>query len=175
MKKSICAMLTVALALFTGCDKPTPEQIKKTATAVGYAAGLVADETPIKDNARNAVVDILNEVRACVPEEGQSFADAWAPVIKAKVAELVAAGKIDAATGEIVTGTAIIAAKGIDYLFDIRFPQAKKYKELVAAGASGVIDGFLTAFKPVDAEARAKAKSFDYDKDAYKWLKKNCK
>lgn len=172
MKKSILVLFTAALAAFTGC-KPTAEQIKSTATAIGYAAGLVANETKIKDDARNAIVTILNEVRECVPAEGQSFADAWTPVIKEKVAALVKAGKIDAATGELVTTIAIMAAKGIDYLFDVRFPKAKQYEELVAAGVSGAVDGFLAAFKPVDS-TEAKAKT-ECDKEAYEWFKKNLK
>ena len=169
------------MAVFTGCT-PTAEQINKTAKAIGYAAGLVANKTSIKDDARNAVVSVLNEVRSCVPSKGQSFVDAWTPVIKSKVEELVKDGKIDAITGELVTSVALMAAKGVDYIFDVRFPKAKQYEELVAAGASGAIDGFLTVFKPVnhsdddceDCVARGNAKK-DYDKEAYDWFKANLK
>jgi len=166
MKKTIIGMLAFALAFVTGC-KPTAEQIKTTATAIGYAAGLVANETPIKDDARNTLVEVLGEVRGCVPAEGQSFAEAWEPVITAKVAEFVEKGKIDAATGELVKTAALMAAKGVDYLFDVRYPEARKYEELVAAGMSGAIDGFLTAFKPVDSKVVAPK----YDKKAYEWFK----
>lgn len=176
MKKILFAAVAAGLVALTGC-KPTPEQINQTASAIGYAAGLVANETGIKDDARNAVVAILNEVRACVPAEGQSFEDAWTPVIKAKVAELVAAGKLDEATGALVTSCAVIAAKGVDYLFDVRYPEAKQYAELVAAGASGAIDGFLAAFKPVDGKALAGTANgnVEYDKAAYEFLKKSAK
>ena len=166
MKKLMMGAFALSLALITGC-KPTVEQMKTTATAVGYAAGLIANETPIKDEVRNTIVDILGDVRGCVPAEGQSFAAAWEPVVKAKVAELVAAGKLDSATGEIVTMVTLMAAKGIDYLFDVRFPDSRQYEELVAAGVSGAVDGFLATFKPVNA----KASDFAYDKEAYKWLK----
>lgn len=73
---------------------------------------------------------------------------------------------------------AIMAAKGVDYLFDVRFPKAKKYEELVSAGVSGLIDGFLTVFKPVDcddctdATARGKVK---YDKEAYEYFSRTLK
>ena len=182
MKKLMCGIMALTVAAFVGCT-PSEEQIKTTATAIGYAAGLVANETPINADARNAVVEILNEVRSCIPIEGQSFADAWEPVIKSKVAELVAAGKINEATGKVVTTVALLAAKGIDYLFDVRFPKAKKYAELVSAGASGAIDGFLAVFKPVNCDdcgdcdtcvARSASKK-DYDKEAYEWFKKNLK
>ena len=168
MKKMLYCIMALALAGFVGCT-PTEEQVKQTATAIGYAAGLVANETPIKDDARNAIVEIMGEVRACVPAEGQSFVDAWTPVIKEKVAKFVEAGKIDAATGEIVVTACVLAAKGVDYLFDVRYPKAKQYAELVAAGASGAIDGFLRAFKPVDAKLGAEKPK--YDKKAYEWLK----
>lgn len=182
MKRIMIGVMAAVLAVLTGCT-PTAEQINKTATAIGYAAGLVANQTKIKDDARNAVVTVLNEVRSCVPSEGQSFTDAWTPVIKAKVAELVQGGKIDAATGELVTTIALMAAKGVDYIFDVRFPKAKQYSELVAAGASGALDGFLAVFKPVncndcqdcaDCTVRSSAKK-DYDKEAYEWFKANLK
>ena len=180
MKKTMIGAIAVSMALFCGCT-PTAEQVNRTATAIGYAAGLVANQTKIKDDARNAVVSVLNEVRSCVPSEGQSFADAWTPVIKAKVEELVKAGKIDSATVDIVTSIAIMAAKCVDYIFDVRFQKAKQYSELVVAGASGALDGFLAVFKPVncndcqdctDCVVRSSAKK-DYDKEAYEWFKKN--
>ena len=175
MKKLILAIMSAGLVAITGCT-PTADQINKTATAIGYAAGLVADNAGIKEDARNALITVLNEVRSCVPAEGQSFADAWTPVIKAKVAELVAAGKIDEATGAIVTSVAIMAAQAVDYMFDVRFPKAKEYEELVRAGMLGAIDGFLAVFKPVDDcdDCTRKAKAC-YDQEAFDWFKANLK
>lgn len=168
MKKLIIGM--AALAMMAGCT-PTVEQIKVTSTAIGYAAGLVANQTDIKDEARNALVSVLNDVRTCVPLGGQTFEDAWTPVIKEKVAEMVKGGKINTSTGEIVTTLAVMAAKGVDYLFDVRYPDAKRYEELVAAGVAGAVDGFLAVFKPVNEE-RATA-LVEYDKEAYEWFLKN--
>lgn len=170
MKKLILGM--ASLAMLVGCT-PSVEQINKTAKAIGYAAGLVANQTKIKDEARNVIVTILNEVRECVPAEGQTFAEAWEPLIKEKVAALVKEGKIDAIVGDIATSVSLMAAKGIDYLFDIRFPEAKKYEELVAAGASGAIDGFLTMFKP--ANGARDAMSVEYDKEAFEHFQKTWK
>lgn len=180
MKKVMIGLAT--LAMVAGCT-PSAEQINATATAIGYAAGLVANQTKIKDDARNALVSVLNDVRGCIPADGQSFTDAWTPVIKAKVAEFIAAGKINEATGAIVTSVAIMAAQAVDYFFDVRFQEAKKYEELVRAGASGVLDGFLAVFKPVngsdcedcdDCTLRSKSRK-DYDKEAYEWFKANLK
>ena len=168
MKKLICAMMALATTAFVGCT-PSEEQIKTTAMAIGYAAGIVASETSMSDDARNALVQVLNEVRSCIPAEGQSFSEAWEPVIKSKVAELVAAGKIDEKTGALVTVVATFAAQGVDYLFEVRYPEAKKYADLVAAGSSAAIDGFLEAFKPVNSKDRNL--DIDCDEDAYIWFK----
>ena len=62
----------------------------------------------------------------------------------------------------------------MDYLFDKRFPEARKYEELVAAGMTGALDGFLAVFKPVNDEAAERAAK-EYDKEAYEWFKKNLK
>jgi hypothetical protein len=171
MKIILMCVAALASVCFSGC-KPTTEQINKTATAIGYAAGLVANQTKIKDDARNVIVTILNDVRECVPAEGQSFADAWRPIIAVKVADLVEAGKIDAGTGEIVKSFANMAAQAVDYVFDVHFPKAKQYEELVRACVSGALDGFLSVFKPVNNGARAMV---EYDKDAYEWFQKNRK
>ena len=170
MKNTILGIFAIGLAMLVGCT-PSAEQINKTATAIGYAAGLIASQTNIKDDAKNTIVFVLNEVRGYIPADGQSFAEAWTPVIKAKVAEFVAAGKIDAATGELVSSVAVMAAKAVDYMIDIRFSKVKPYEELVRAGASGVLDGFLDAFKPVNDNGTRSAK--EYDKEAYEWFKKN--
>lgn len=169
MKKIIVGIAVVASAIIAGC-KPTVEQMKTTSIAIGYAAGLVANETGIDDSSRNAVINILNEVVACVPEQGQSYRDAWTPVIKAKVAELIEAGKINQEAGEIITTVATLAAEGVDYLFNVRFPEAKKYSELVSAGVSGCIEGFLSAFKPINS--KSEIEYVEYDKKAYAYFKR---
>lgn len=176
MKKILMCIAALATVCFSGCT-PTAEQINKTASSIGYAAGLVANKVNIKDDARNAIVSVLNDVRGCIPAKGQSFADAWKPVIEAKVAELVEADKIDAGTGEIVKAIANMAAQAVDYMFDVRFPKAKQYEELVRAGVSGALDGFLAVFKPVncdDCTPKARAAK-EYDKEAYEYFQKNWK
>lgn len=168
MKKLIMIASVIATTLFTGCT-PSAEQINKTASAIGTAAGLVANQTKVDDVTRNTIVQILGEVRECVPGNNQSFVDAWSPVIDSKIAQLVAAGKITAVVGTIVKPIAVMAAEAIDYTFD-RYPKAKKSEELVRAGATGVIDGFLTVFKPVNTVA-AGSKPV-YDEKAYEYFQK---
>ena len=90
MKKLIMIASVIATTLFTGCT-PSAEQINKTASAIGTAAGLVANQTKVDDVTRNTIIQILGEVRECVPGNNQSFVDAWTPVIYSKIAQLVAA------------------------------------------------------------------------------------
>lgn len=160
-----------ALALLTGCKSvPTPEQMKSTSTAIGVAAGLVANETKIDDNTRNAVVAVMEEVARATPAQGQSFEDAWTPVAKDVIAKLVADGKIDEGQGQLALAAFSIAVKGVDYIFDIRFPKAREYEELVAAASAGFIEGFLTVFKPVDPAKKSVAAP-QPDEAALKWLR----
>lgn len=181
MKKLLVIAAAVITTLFTGCT-PNAEQVKAAATAIGTAAGLVANQTKIDPVARNTAIDILGEVRTYIPSGDQTFVDAWSPIIDAKIAELVKAGKITTAVGTLVKPAALMAAQAIDYTFD-RYPKAKKSEELVRAGATGVIDGFLTVFKPAncdekdgcsDCTVRAAAKA-SYDKKAYEYFQKKFK
>lgn len=181
MKKILMCIVALATVCFSGCT-PTEEQINKTAVAVGYAAGLVVNQTKIDDITRNAVVQVLGEVRSCVPSDGQSYADAWKPIIESKVAELVQVGKLNEKYASLVIKTASYVPQAVDYFFE-KYPKIKKYEGLVKAGVSGVIDGFLDVVKPVncsdcedceDRTVRSMAKK-DYDKDAYEWFKENLK
>ena len=87
------------------------------------------------------------------------------------VAKLIADGKIDQGIGTISLAAFSIAVKGLDYLFDVRYPKAKQYEELVTAAVSGFTDGFLSVFKPVNDEKSAQ--KYKADEAAYKWLKEH--
>lgn len=174
MKKSLKIMLASAAALLAlaGCKSiPTPEAMKTTATAVGAAAGLVANETKIDDKARNAVIEIMDKVSSVTPAAGQSFEEAWTPVAKEVVAKLIAEGKLDDGTGQLALMAFGIAVKGIDYIFDIRYPKAREYEELVAAAIKGFTDGFLSTFPPADGTVRAAVPAVPPDEEALKWLR----
>jgi len=166
--KKLLVIASIATAMLTGCT-PSAEQINKTAYAIGSAAGLVANQVNVDASARNAVVDILGEVRTCVPEQGQTFEATWTPVIDRVISDMVSQGRITASVGTIIKPVAVIAAQAVDYMFDTRFPEAKKYEELVRAGVSGVIDGFLTVFKPANTKAGVKP---EYDEEAYNYFYK---
>lgn len=175
MKKSLKIMLASAAAMLAlaGCKSiPTPEAMKATSTAVGAAAGLVANETKIDDKARNAVIEIVGKVSSVTPDKGQTFEDAWTPVAKEVVAKLIAEGKLDDGTGQLALMAFGIAVKGIDYIFDIRYPKAREYEELVAAAIKGFTEGFLSTFTPANGDAvRATIPSPAPDEEALKWLR----
>ena len=173
MIKSMFALAGAAAMLsIAGCKTiPTVDTMKSVSSAIGAAAGLVANESKIDDKARNTVVAIMEEVARVVPKQGQSFEDAWTPVAKEVVGKLVADGKITEGVGAISLAAFGVAVNGIDYIFTVRYPNAREYEELVSAAVSGFTSGFLTVFKPVNGE-EAKGVELKVDKAAYDWLKK---
>lgn len=176
MKKVSKFVASLALALgfgTVGCKSlPTSDTMYSTANAIGVATGMVANGTEIDDASRNAVCDIVTEVAKCVPNTNETFSAAWTPIAKEHTGKLIAEGKISTTQGVFVMKAFSIAVSGIDYIFEVRYPTAKQYKELVSSAVNGFTDGFLTVFKPVDgATSRSRAVMFDIE--AYEWLKKN--
>jgi len=167
--KHFAYALVASVAVLVGCQSvPTPEYIGSLSTAIGVSTGMVVNMTKIDDASRNAIVDIMNKVSQCIPETNQSFEAAWTPIAKEHTQKLIDEGKIDAKQGDLILTAFSLVTKGIDYLFDVRFPKAKEYKELVTAGVDGFINGFLTMFKP--ANGTLCAGKADYDKDALDYL-----
>ena len=167
MKSIMYGIAAVAAALFiTGCDKlPTPEKMTKIATAVGKAAGYACELAKLDANVKESIVNVLDVAAKVVPAEGQTFADAWAPIINEEVQKLVAAGKLNDASAAIVKLALGTACDGIDYVF-VKYPKAKDVKELVGAA----VDGFTTGFKNTISLAVGAEKS-EFDEEAYKYLK----
>lgn len=182
IKKTIIAVLTVAATIaasigITGCDKlPSPEKIEILSTSVGVAAGCAVDIAGTSDKDRQAILDVLDVLDDVVPEQGQSFLYAWTPVISETVDKLVADGKLDVKAAPIVKNALFVAAQGLDYMFEVRWPKAREYKDLVSSGIRGFTSGFKTIIRPSNALQAAK---LDYNEDEYnratEWFKKNLK
>lgn len=171
IKSAIAAASAALMFAVAGCKStPTPTQMKSTATAIGVAAGLVANETKIDDKSREAIITVMLEVIKATPAEGQSFEEAWTPLAKEIVAKLVADGKLDEKQSPLVLTAFAVAVKGIDYIFDVRFPKARQYEELVAAAIEGFSSGFLSVFTPPNAKGTVSAPA--PDEAALVWLKK---
>lgn len=176
MKKVSKFVAAIALALgfgTVGCKSlPTSDTMYSTANAIGVATGMVANGTEIDDASRNAVCDIVNKVSSCIPETNQTFSAAWTPIAKEHTDKLIVEGKISTTQGVFVMKAFSVAVAGIDYIFEVRYPTAKQYKDIVTAAVNGFTDGFLTVFKPVDGDS-ARGRAVTFDIDAYEWLKKN--
>lgn len=174
---AICAgtMTVVVLESATGCKSvPTNDTMYMTSYAVGVATGLISNNTKIDNDTRNAICDIINIVRQCVPETNQTFEVAWMPIAVKHVEKLITEGKLNVAQGKMVITAFSLACQGIDYIFEIRYPSAKTYRDLVIAAIDGFADGFLTVFKPING-ALASPATLQYDVEAYNWLKENAR
>lgn len=155
--------LAACAALFMGCEPkvPTVERMTAISTAVGKAAGMAVELSKTKTEVKEAILQVLDVASAVVPGEGETFADAWRPIIDEEVGKLVEKGKISAAEGAIAKQVMYVASEGVDYIFK-KYPKAKEYKELVSAAVAGFAAGFKSVV--VVDEAR------DFDAEAYEYL-----
>lgn len=171
---------TVATTV-TGCKAlPTSEVMYSTSIAIGYATGMIANQCKIRTEDRQIVIDIVNIVSQTVPSEGQTFEEGWTPIAQEHVQKLIDEGRIDKGLGDIILAAFALVVKGIDYIFEIRFTNAKQYKDLVIAAIDGFTTGFLTVFKPESLEeingecdACSERALRWYDREAYDYLKAN--
>ena len=175
MKAFAAVLFTVAAFVFAGCDKlPSADKIENVSKTIGYAAGLTCDLAKMSDKARTVTLEVMDIVDDVVPLTNQTFTAAWTPVIEETVAKFVNEGKITSGEGAIVKTAMGAVTQGLDYVFEVRWPKAKDYKELVSAAVRGFTEGFKTVIKPVNMKAAA---NFDYDEEEFKkaqeWFKAN--
>ena len=165
MKKfSIFAALAALCLAIAGCNKlPSEDTIRGAAESIGKAAGFAVELGKTKTEVKDAIVNVLEAVKEATPAEGQTFADAWKPLIDKELAKLVAEGKIKEIDATLAKSALYVACEGVDLVF-VRYPKAKEYKNLVAAAVTGFVAGFESVV-PVPDMARA-----EYDKEAYKTL-----
>ena len=172
MNKVIGIACAAVCAAFVGCKSvPSAEQMYTVSHMIGASAGLVADN--MDDSVHNTVSEIVNIVSEVVPGTNQTFEVAWTPVAQKHVDELVADGKLTKEQGTLVMTSFVVVVKGIDYVFENRYPEARQYKELVTAAINGFTKGFLAMFSAsgTDEKVRsAKHDGIEYDKNAYKYL-----
>lgn len=155
-----------ALAALTGCDKlPSVEKMETISTTVGYAAGLTCDLAKMSDKARAVTLEVMDIVDDVVPQTNETFTAAWTPIIKETIDKFIAQGKITSSEGMIIETAMGAVTQGLDYLFEVRWPKAKTYKDLVSAAIRGFTAGFKIVIHPVNALAAAK---FDYDEEEFK-------
>lgn len=173
MKKILMAMVAaVGLGLtMVGCKTlPTPEVMYGTSAAIGVAAGKVANELKVDDGTRNAIIEVMNIVVQVIPEVDQTFEEAWTPVATVYIDKLVVDGKLTAAQAALVKSAFALIVKGLDYVF-VKWPEAKKYENLVIAAIDGFASGFLGEFKPANCPNCGDRGYRSYDRKAYEYLK----
>ena len=68
MNKFMIGALALLVGIVSGCKSiPTVDTMTKTSIAIGYSAGLVANQIKIDDVSRNAVIDIVNKANSVIP------------------------------------------------------------------------------------------------------------
>ena len=166
MKLKAMAAIAAVFSLFiVGCDKlPTVEKISSVSTVIGRTAGYVCNLPTVKHKVKDVVVSVIDVVSTAVPTNGQTFTEAWTPVIDAELKKFVDAGKINNTEAKIAKVALSAATEGIDYVF-VKYPKAKDVKELVSAA----VTGFTTGYKSV-VKLAADAKP-EIDEEAYTYLK----
>ena len=169
MNKLIMLGLAICASVFVGCDKlPTVEKMKEISTVVGKTAGYVCELSKTKTEVKEVIFKVLDVVSTAVPTNGQTFVEAWTPLINEEVKKLVDAGTIDKKYETVITTSLYVACNGIDYVF-VKYPKAKDVEELVAVATTGFIDGYKSV---VTLAANAEPV---IDEDAYKYLKSQIK
>ena len=163
MKKLITTTIASLAVFFSGCnDLPSADTIGNLSKAIGYAAGVTCNLAKMSEKAKKTTVEVLDIVAEVVPAKGQSFTDAWTPIVKETVAKFVAEGKIDQGEGDLIVFAMGVVTKGIDYMFDVRWPKAREYTDLVSAGTKGFVEGFKSVML-----SSAKNGELPYDKEEY--------
>lgn len=164
----------------TGCKYiPSAASIALIALSVGKSAGLVCNQCRIDDKSRAVIIEIVGKVRSCIPATGESFFDKWISVAKEHTQILIDRGNITKEQGKIIIAAFTVVAKGVDYLFMVRFPKAREFTDLVFSGVGGFCDGFLTTFTPSNVESdectdcnESNLKAVGVDAEAYRFLLK---
>ena len=168
MKKIIMSLVAAVTAFFiAGCDKtPSVEKITTISTVIGRTAGYACELSKTKKEVKEAIAKVLDIASIAVPTNGQTYAQAWAPVIDAELAKLVEARKIDAVGAQVAKVALGVACDGIDYVF-IKYPKAKEGKDL----ASAAVTGFVSGYKSVVTDALKAGEKPEIDEEALKYLK----
>lgn len=158
-------LVGLAALAVTGCKTvPTADTVYLVARAGGSATALVMNETKLDADKRTVIRDIVNEIRECTPEVGQTLEAAWTPVAQRHVDLLVEEGRIDSAAATLVmTGfkTVMVGVNAIEN----RYPRIRADRDLLGAAVGGFCEGFLAKFDAGCANCTLSAVSVGIDFD----------
>ena len=157
--KKLCALVALASIFIVGCDeKPDAATVQSYSNLLGASAGAVVKLCKVDQETINNIDSILVTIDKVVPDQGQSFVDAWTPLVEDGIAKLKEKGKIDDFKAGLIRTGCNAAMIGLDRLFELR-PKWKEYDDIVTATVSGFIDGFRGSLCP-DCYEKAKAPGF---------------
>lgn len=138
------------MSLLTGCtDQLTVEKMTLISRSAGMAAGAVCKISTVDANSLTALTNILVKVSASLPTQTKTFVDTWNPIIVEDVSKFVSSGKLTESQASIIKTAMVAIEEGLDYLFTVRYPEAKQSIEFVSAGITGFKDGFISTISPV--------------------------
>lgn len=169
--KALIAAILLGFCVI-GCDKelPTADKIETVSKLAGTSAAMVVNMTKIDEQSKTVILDIMDKVSKSIPQKDQTFSEAWNPIAKEYVGKLVEENKINEAQGGLILSGFAITCDGLDYVFNVKYPKAREYKELVDAAVRGFVDGYKSV--TVSANTKGGSAAPDYDKDAFDYLKK---
>lgn len=167
--KTAVIIAMVGLVTLLGCKTiPTVDKMYTTSRLIGTSAGMVVNMTTISTEAKAEVVKILNTVNTVIPGVDETFVSKWVPLAKVEIDKAVAAGEMDAGEGELTLSAFAVACKGLDYIFEVRYPKVKECTNLVEAAVNGFTVGFSSVINTLNLKA---TNTIDYDAEAYDYLK----
>lgn len=167
MKKTILGLCAMLMAFFMlGCDKlPTIERMKTISYVVGRTAGYACELSKTKTEVKATIMVVLDKISLVTPESGQTFTEAWTPLIEEELKKRVESGDIDPDEVPMARLALLAATEGLDYIF-VKHPQAKEVKELVVVATTSFIEGYKSVVTLTSV-----ADAVEIDPDAYEYIK----
>ena len=139
---AMCACALVLTGCKTGGDHSLPDAatLRAVGQAAGMATGYACGLADLDDDTLAAMSLVADAMAKAEPSEGQTVAQAWTAAAKEVCNRLVAEGKLDEKKASAVAGIVGLAATGYS-IVEARYPDVRKYRELVLALSGGFAEG----------------------------------
>ena len=139
--KKLLAVLCAALCI-AGCDDvPSAEAVATLSGTLGASAGIVVKLAKVDATTVASINNVLDIVDKVVPNQDQTFEQAWSAIVEEQVEKFLQEGKLNETQAKLVKLGLNAAIKGLDRLFEKK-PEWKKYDQVVVGAVGGFISGF---------------------------------